>query len=132
MKLLVILFLMHSPIFAFENSPKHQVRNFIIKALWSIDALEFAISNGHLATICQSVGQINLILDDLRQRTDEDSLPGGQLIKDKKLIGLINTLPFGSAACASKNELSSEDIEKLSDFKTSTRKKLNHIIPFFK
>jgi hypothetical protein len=113
-KLFVLLLaIMSFNSFAVNENTTRQVRMSLTKASWSLDALDYAIKNSKSAAACQSLGVVQYIIKDLKQRTFEGGMATGSIVKDNVLIQIIKNLSSSSTVCTGVDTLSAEDMSEL-------------------
>ena len=133
MKKIIIgcLLLVSQITFASSIDVHDQVRNSLIKASWSVDGLDYAVKNQKSAAACQSLGVIQFIIRDLKERTVNGSVRTGSYVKSMKIKRIIGTLPHSSTVCAGVATLTQEKMLSLDNLRKVLRTKIESALVYF-
>lgn len=123
---IAILFAQFS--FANGDETNRQVKAISTKALWSLDSVDYAVSQGQSSAVCYSLGSVAFAIKELSDRTIKGSMAGGKFITDSTLINMIRTLPYIPTACAGTSVLDESDMRDVRSFKTLMRSRLEEIL----
>lgn len=92
-----------------------EIRRSAVHLGWSIDSLNFAITNKLSAQACLALGEINFARQEMQDRTVEGA-DLGVSVTDKTLIALIEQLPAPSVLCGGKNTIEESSFVELQGF----------------